>query len=389
MPVVAVLAAAGLVARAARARPPGAVGRGRRRSASSRSSRRRSSLSGEATFAGYIKLDDTATWLALTDRVMEHGRSLDGLAPSTYEATLAFNLADGYPVGVFLPLGVGGALLGEDIAWLVQPYMALLRGDARAGALGAPRAARSPRAAAGGRGVPRGAAGAALRLLPLGRGQGDRRGGADRALRPRWRRSRCGRTSGDRAGLPLALASSAALLGVLSAGGRSGSLPLLARAVVVAVAATRGAGGRCRAGAGAGRRGRRAACRCRCSSAGALLPPTSSPLTSDDGDRQPDRAARAGAGRRDLARGRLPPRRRRRRASRRSLIAVVARRRRARALAVAWRAARLGARCSTSAGCWPAAAVILVARLAVGRRQGAGDRLAGAAVRGRPRRRRR
>ena len=41
---------------------------------------------------------------------MEHGRDLDGLAPSTYEATLAFNLGDGYPVGVFLPLGVGAAL---------------------------------------------------------------------------------------------------------------------------------------------------------------------------------------------------------------------------------------------------------------------------------------
>ena len=83
-------------------------------------------LSGSATFAGYIKLDDTATWLALTDRVMETGRSLDGLAPSSYEATLAFNLADGYPIGVFIPLGVGSALTGMDTAWLIQPYMALL-----------------------------------------------------------------------------------------------------------------------------------------------------------------------------------------------------------------------------------------------------------------------
>jgi len=33
-------------------------------------------LSGQATFAGYIKLDDTATWMALTDRVTEHGSSL-------------------------------------------------------------------------------------------------------------------------------------------------------------------------------------------------------------------------------------------------------------------------------------------------------------------------
>ena len=82
--------------------------------------------SGEPTFAGYIRLDDTATWMTLTDRVMEAGRSLDGLAPSTYEATLAFNIGDGYPVGVFLPLGVGTKLVGTDVAWLVQPYMAFL-----------------------------------------------------------------------------------------------------------------------------------------------------------------------------------------------------------------------------------------------------------------------
>src|SRR5919106_1609575 len=75
-------------------------------------------LSGEATLAGYIKLDDSATWLALTDRVMENGRTLDGLAPSTYEATLDINLGDGYPVGAFIPLGVGAELTGGDAAWL-------------------------------------------------------------------------------------------------------------------------------------------------------------------------------------------------------------------------------------------------------------------------------
>src|SRR3954447_11525840 len=82
--------------------------------------------SGHPTFAGYIKLDDTATWFTLTDRVMEHGRSLEGLAPSSYEATLDFNLASGYPVGVFLPFGVGHALAGRDVAWLFQPYLAFL-----------------------------------------------------------------------------------------------------------------------------------------------------------------------------------------------------------------------------------------------------------------------
>src|SRR5680860_1330414 len=83
-------------------------------------------LSGEPTFAGYIKLDDTATWLALTDGVMEHGRSAAALPPSSYEATLELNLGKGYPVGAFLPLGVGAAVAGQDPAWVVQPYMSLL-----------------------------------------------------------------------------------------------------------------------------------------------------------------------------------------------------------------------------------------------------------------------
>ncbi len=82
-------------------------------------------LSGEATFAGYIKLDDTATFLAMVDRTLEHGRSLEGLAPSSYEATLAFNLHF-YPLGSLLPLGAGSALTGQDPAWLFQPYLAFL-----------------------------------------------------------------------------------------------------------------------------------------------------------------------------------------------------------------------------------------------------------------------
>ncbi|HWW66890.1 MAG TPA: hypothetical protein VNY83_02810 [Solirubrobacterales bacterium] len=82
--------------------------------------------SGHPTFAGYIKLDDTATWMAFVDRLMEHGRSLSGLAPSTYQRTLEVNLPGGYPVGAFGPLGVGTQLSGADVAWLVQPYMASL-----------------------------------------------------------------------------------------------------------------------------------------------------------------------------------------------------------------------------------------------------------------------
>jgi hypothetical protein len=82
-------------------------------------------LSGDATFTGFIKLDDTSTWLAMTDYVMEHGRVVEGLAPSTYEATIAANVGSGYPIGVFIPLGIGGVLTGQDIAWLIQPYLAV------------------------------------------------------------------------------------------------------------------------------------------------------------------------------------------------------------------------------------------------------------------------
>ena len=83
-------------------------------------------LSGEATFAGYIKLDDTATWLALTDRVMDAGTSAAGLPPSTYEAVVSINLGNGYPVGGFLPLGFASELSGVDPAWLFQPYVGLV-----------------------------------------------------------------------------------------------------------------------------------------------------------------------------------------------------------------------------------------------------------------------
>jgi hypothetical protein len=82
--------------------------------------------SGEATFAGYVKLDDTATWLAIADRAMEHGRSTEGLAPSTHEAAFSLNVSGGYPIGAFLPLGAGAVLLPVDAAWLFQPYLCVL-----------------------------------------------------------------------------------------------------------------------------------------------------------------------------------------------------------------------------------------------------------------------
>ncbi len=82
--------------------------------------------SGQETFTGYIKLDDTATWMAFTDWIGGHGPSVHGLAPSSYEATLAVNLNGGYPWAGFTPLSAAHQLIGVDVAWVIQPFMASL-----------------------------------------------------------------------------------------------------------------------------------------------------------------------------------------------------------------------------------------------------------------------
>src|SRR5205807_9485565 len=81
---------------------------------------------GEPTFTGYIKLDDTSTWMAMIDRVLGHGHNLAGLAPSTYETALHFYLNNGDPVGAMLPWGIGHQIVGQDVAWVFQPYLAFL-----------------------------------------------------------------------------------------------------------------------------------------------------------------------------------------------------------------------------------------------------------------------
>ncbi|MBV8396446.1 MAG: hypothetical protein JO064_09350 [Actinobacteria bacterium] len=82
--------------------------------------------SGRRTFAGYIKLDDTATYFAMLDRAMAHGYGVAGLAPSTYDETLRTSLVYGYPLGSLVPLGVGRALVAQDLAWVWQPYLTFL-----------------------------------------------------------------------------------------------------------------------------------------------------------------------------------------------------------------------------------------------------------------------
>ena len=240
-PIVVALAIAGFRAVMGAVAAPRAVGGRRSRSSSSRPTPRRSCSPGRPTFAGYIRLDDTATWMALTDRVMEHGRSLAGLAPSTYEATLSFNLGDGYPIGVFLPLGVARALVGPDVAWLIQPYMAFGGGAARPGAV----AARASRSSARCRCARRCRFLAALSALLFGYylwggHQGGRRGGAPGELRGAG-----GIRDPPAVRAPVARSRSAivggALIGVLSGGGAIWLLPVLLPLAAFARSRARGA----------------------------------------------------------------------------------------------------------------------------------------------------
>jgi hypothetical protein len=81
-------------------------------------------LSGQATFTGYIKLDDTATWLNIIDHAMTHLHEFSGGVPSTYATNFIGDVGPTYPLGAFMLLAVGHAFTGIDSAWIIQPYMA-------------------------------------------------------------------------------------------------------------------------------------------------------------------------------------------------------------------------------------------------------------------------
>ncbi len=81
-------------------------------------------LDGAGLIGGYGRLDDSATWLGLTDRVMEHGRDVGGLGPGTYTRVLQDYLGLGYPVGALLPVGLSARLSLQDVANAYQPVIA-------------------------------------------------------------------------------------------------------------------------------------------------------------------------------------------------------------------------------------------------------------------------
>jgi hypothetical protein len=83
-------------------------------------------FSGEPTWAGYIKLDDSATWMGLTDHAFEFGHRTSGFPISTWEALIDINAGSGYPVGSFVPMALIGRVTGQDVAWTLQPSMAVM-----------------------------------------------------------------------------------------------------------------------------------------------------------------------------------------------------------------------------------------------------------------------
>jgi hypothetical protein len=80
-------------------------------------------LSGQATFTGFIRLDDTSTWFNIVDHVFAHGRSVSEPA-STYSLVFTGDVGRTYPVGAFMLPGIARWLARVDVAWAFQPYLA-------------------------------------------------------------------------------------------------------------------------------------------------------------------------------------------------------------------------------------------------------------------------
>lgn len=81
-------------------------------------------FSGQATFTGFIRLDDTAYWLNVIDHLSTGPHAPAGELPSAYSLEYEVGLGPHYPRGAFMLPGVGRALSGVDMAWVFQPYLA-------------------------------------------------------------------------------------------------------------------------------------------------------------------------------------------------------------------------------------------------------------------------
>lgn len=85
---------------------------------------------GHPSWEGWIKLDDNSSFLAVTDRLMNIGRTVPTPIGSTFDRLIqTFFASDAsghfsYPVGTFIPFGVISKLTRVEKAWFYQPYLA-------------------------------------------------------------------------------------------------------------------------------------------------------------------------------------------------------------------------------------------------------------------------
>lgn len=94
----------------------------------------------KVTWPGWVQLDDTSTFLAITNYIFTFGQKVPTTLISTYDRTIqvvlggsfygtysaATNDVDfNYPIGSLIPLGVLGKVMRIDFAWLYFPILAI------------------------------------------------------------------------------------------------------------------------------------------------------------------------------------------------------------------------------------------------------------------------
>ena len=86
-------------------------------------------LSGNGTILGYFVDSDPAFHLVLINWFLAHGHDLTGVPASTYSVVpnvLHQYIGTAYPTGADVALGAIRPLVGQDVAWIFQPYLAVI-----------------------------------------------------------------------------------------------------------------------------------------------------------------------------------------------------------------------------------------------------------------------
>lgn len=97
----------------------------------------------KVTWPGWVQLDDTSTFLAITNHIFTAGQKVPTTLISTYDRTIEVALGGSfygtysaatndvdfkYPIGALIPLGALGKITRIDFAWLYFPVLAICMG---------------------------------------------------------------------------------------------------------------------------------------------------------------------------------------------------------------------------------------------------------------------